>query len=331
MQPLPYGSVPPYGGLRPLGVGEIIDRAIQVYRKNFVALATMVSVTVLPISVVSVLINLSARSSSNESTTTIGGIRFDTTNGDGRDAGARIAASIILVVLTLIASRLAIGACTRGVADAYLGGVKADTRESLRVFGNALPSLLVIELLVVPACIVGSLLCTVPGVWLWISWLVTAPALLVEGVRGTAALRRSFELVRPRWWPTFGLAIVAYLIAEIVRFAFAILLIGVIFASRSTTSTGYIVAAGAIGAIGSVVTTPFIAAVYVILYFDLRVRREGLDLQLVLEGLDSPATPTVGLSAPAPGSWGPPTGAPPPPPPPPPRPPAPPPGSWPSR
>ena len=38
MQPSPYGSVPPYGGLRPLGVGEILDNAIQVYRRNFVAL-----------------------------------------------------------------------------------------------------------------------------------------------------------------------------------------------------------------------------------------------------------------------------------------------------
>ena len=45
---------------------------------------------------------------------------------------------------------------------------------------------------------------------------------------GTAALRRSFELVRPRWWPTFGLAIVAYLLAQIVQSAFAILLVGVI-------------------------------------------------------------------------------------------------------
>jgi hypothetical protein len=332
MQPPPYGSVPSYSGLRPLGVGEIIDRSIQVYRKNFVALATMVVVTVVPIAVVTLLINLSARPARNESTTTIGGIRFGTPNGNGHDAQVQFAASIAVILLSLIASRLAIGACTRGVADAYLGGVTTDARASLRVFGRALPSLLWIELLVVPACLVASVFCIAPGVWLWISWLVTAPALLVEGVRGTSALRRSFRLVRPRWWPTFGLAIVAYLLTEVVRFSFGLLLVFVILASHSAASTSYIVVAGLIGAISSVLTTPLIASIYVILYFDLRVRSEGLDLQLVLEGLDSPATPTIASPAPvpAPGSWGPPTGGPPPPPPPPPppfRPPPPRPGS----
>jgi hypothetical protein len=53
------------------------------------------------------------------------------------------------------------------------------------------------------------------------------------------------------------------------------------------------------GTISSMITTPFVAAFVTVLYFDLRVRKEGFDLQLLAEriGVDPPAG---GLPAPAP-------------------------------
>ena len=314
MQPPPYGSVSPYGGLRPLGIGEILDNAIQVYRKNFAALVAMVAVAVVPIQIVSVLINLSSRPSSHGDAETIGGIRFGSTSTDGHDAAVRLGASLVVVLLSLIAGRLAVGACTRGVADAYLGGVKADAGASLRVALHSLGSLLWLELLVLPALIIGLALCIAPGIWLWTSWLVATPVLLVEGARGTNAMRRSFQLVRPRWWPTFGLGVVAVLLTLVISSALNLVLIAVIFSTRDTTSTAYIVIAGILGTISSLISTPLVASAYVILYFDLRVRSEGLDLQMVLASLDSPETPapvTPGFTTPpVPGQWSPPSGGP---------------------
>lgn len=321
MQPSPYGSVPSYGGLRPLGIGEILDNAIQVYRRNFVALVTMTAVAVVPIQIVAVLVNLSARPSSSSETDTIGGFGFSSTSTDGHDAAVRLAAGLVVVVLSLIAGRLAIGACTRGVADAYLGGVAADARASLRVALRSLGSLLWLELLVVPALLLGLAFCIVPGVWLWTSWLVATPVVLIEGARGTKAMRRSFALVQPRWWPTFGLGVVAVLLTMVVSTSLNILLVAVIFSTHDTTGTAYIVAAGVLGTISSLISTPLVASAYVILYFDLRVRKEGLDLQMVLSSLDSPETPAVAYApsfAPPPAPWGGPMGGPPRPPPPPP-------------
>ena len=37
--------------------------------------------------------------------------------------------------------------------------------------------------------------------------------------------------------------------------------------------------------VASVITTPFMAAVLVLIYFDLRVRKEGFDLQLLSQGV----------------------------------------------
>jgi hypothetical protein len=323
MQP-PYGSGPVSGGLRPLGVGEILDNAIQVYRKNFRSLVVMTAVAVVPVGIITILVNLSTRSGSTTATgTSLGGIQFGTGSSDSHDAGVRLAGSLIVIVLGLISGRLAVGACTRGVSDAYLGGERADARTSLGVALSSLFSLIWLEVLAIPAIIIGLVFCLVPGVWLWTSWVVATPALLVEGLRGRHALARSFALVKPRFWPTLGLAILAALLTAVLTTSFSFLLVGVIFATRDTGSTAFIVSSGVIGVLSSLVTTPFVAAAYVILYYDLRVRREGLDIQLVLSQLESGATasPPPGAAAPpwAPPQWGAPQwGAPPPPPPPPP-------------
>jgi hypothetical protein len=146
----PYGSAPTYGGLRPLGVGEILDNAIQVYRRNFRAFITMTAVAVVPIQIITVLVNLSARPSAHTPESTIGGIQFGASS-TGSEAAVRLGASFVVIILSLVAARLAIGACTRGVADAYLGGAKADAGASLRVAFRSLGSLLWLELLAAPA------------------------------------------------------------------------------------------------------------------------------------------------------------------------------------
>jgi hypothetical protein len=335
MQPPPYGSVPMYGGLRPLGVGEILDNTIQIYRKNFRALVTTVAVVVVPIQVVSVLITLSSRPSSRATTnTTIGGFTFSNSSTDTHDATVRLVGALVVVLLSLLAGWFAIGACTRGVADAYIGGVPADAGASLRVFARAIPSLAWLAVLALPPIIIGTALCFVPGVFLWVSWVVAIPALMIEGAKGTRALGRSFKLVRGRRWPILGLAILATLLAEVVRTSLVLVLVGVLLRSHSSQSTEYIVAAGVIAMLSSLLTTPLISTAYVILYFDLRVRSEGLDLQLVLDNLDSPATAPPPFTpqppfAPPPPVWpsAPPPPAPPPPPPPPSLPPPPPPPS----
>jgi hypothetical protein len=310
--------------LRPLAVGEILDNAIQVYRKNFRAFVTMTAVVVVPLQIVSVLITLSARPTQQTTTFT----NFDGSTVTSRltsthDAAVQLGAALLVLCIGMAASRLAVGACTRGVADAYLGGVPANARDSLMIALRRWPSLLLLELLTVPAIAVGLLFCLVPGVWLWVSWLVATPVLLVEGAKPTRALGRSFELVKPRWWAACGLGVVAVIFQFTVSLSLRLLLVSLLLRSQGSSSTAYIVAAGVISAIAALFTLPVVAAAFVILYFDLRVRAEGLDLQMVLARLDSAATaappPFAAPNGPqAPTPWGARPPAPPMPPPPPP-------------
>jgi hypothetical protein len=109
------------------------------------------------------------------------------------------------------------------------------------------------------------------------------------GVGG--ALKRSWRLVRGRFWRTFGILLFAGVVASIVGYviqAGLFLLVGAVAAWADSGAGGGATAvaislavAGTLGAaIATVATLSFVSAVLAMLYLDLRVRREGLDLWL---------------------------------------------------
>lgn len=80
----------------------------------------------------------------------------------------------------------------------------------------------------------------------------------------------SADLVKPRWWPTFGLYLIAAISMAIIGFV-----IGAIFGGRSADPNTLLVVLQ--DAISQLIFTPFQAAIVAVVYFDLRTRREGND------------------------------------------------------
>ena len=274
--------------LRPLRVGEILDAGIKITTKRFGALAKLVAVVTVPIQVVSAFVTLSTTSDDPLSTNT------STTGEIDGDLWTQLAGNLVVSLLGLLATLIALAACTRIVAGAYFGE-GADWRESLRYAGRRLPSLLWLGLLYGLMVAVGTVACVIPGIWLAVAYAVSIPALLIEDTRGTHALRRSFRLVRRRWWPTFGVLLLGLLLINVVQTTLSLPLLGILLAGGGDPNVVVFVVASTItGTIGTVVTTPFLVAMLVVVYVDLRVRKEGLDLQLLAQ--------RVGATPPAPGA-----------------------------
>jgi hypothetical protein len=106
-------------------------------------------------------------------------------------------------------------------------------------------------------------------------------------------------------------------LAAAVSFGFGLLALPFVFTGRDNEFV-FDLANGIFGAVASVLTIPFVAAVVAVIYFDLRVRKEGFDLQLMAQRIGAPPravtpTPMPWSSQPAPGFGG---GWTPPPPPP---------------
>ena len=144
----------------------------------------------------------------------------------------------------------------------------------------------------------AAVMCFVPLVfWFWgfIVWFVVAPAMFVENIGLGAAFSRSAHLVEGRFWRTFlilFLLIVVWLAAYIGLGAFVQLaqyLLG-IFVSQVVAT----VVATASGQLVVALVNPIMQIAIVLVYFDLRVRKEGLDLFQMAYRLSAPRPQLAG-------------------------------------
>ena len=283
-------------GLRPLGVGEILDVAIKIYRSRFGVLIKAVSVVLGPVFVLAGAIRLSIPGEETLFETTQPGATPDVEVGD---IWPFLAGTVLITLLAFVAAQVATGACFKAVGGAYFDE-QPDWRETLRFARDRLGSLLWLSFLFVVFLAPAFLACIVPGVYLYVAWGVATPVLLLEGVRGRGALKRSRALVKGRWWPTLAVLLLVAILTGIVQAVFIGLLTGVVSASDNQVAQA--VADAVAQTASSALTTPLSAAVVTVLYFDLRVRREGFDLELLAHrlGVDPGATVASDLAAPSP-------------------------------
>jgi hypothetical protein len=109
-------------------------------------------------------------------------------------------------------------------------------------------------------------------------FLVTAPVIGAERLGPVAAMRRSARLVARRFWPVMGLTLLSGIVAALFGYALG-LVPTVLSLLLGTDGLGWLVTAAA-GVLTSLVTMPIVAATTVLIYLDLRVRTEGLDLEM---------------------------------------------------
>jgi hypothetical protein len=265
--------------MRPLGVGEILDVAINICVRHAGTLLRLVLLIVLPVQALSTLVTLSLE---DEVTGPLeeGGDGTPTVDGE---FWLGLAGFGVVMLLTVLAGAFATAACFRAVSEAYLGR-DPSWRESLRFAGRRLHSVLWVVVLSAIGVVLGAFLLLVGAVAFYVFWSVAVPVVLAEDRRGRKALARSWRLVRGRWWPAFGVLVVGALLGAILGYGVAALLE---LLPTESGSVGDTLLAGLGQFVAAAVTTPLTAAFTVVLYFDLRVRKEGYDLQLLAERLAS--------------------------------------------
>ena len=262
--------------LKPLSVGEVLDASFKIVRQSFGTLAGCVLVVAVPLNILNTLITASASDDAFD---------FDsnTTTGTGFATGTEVGGTLLTTTLSIVLMSLASAACFRAVSGVYLGE-RATVGESLRFAMTRLVPVIGLSFLYVLGLIPAFLALIVPGVWLAVAWSVSFPALLSEGIGPVAALGRSFRLVKGRWWPVFGALLVMYLLVAVIGG-----ILGVLGAATLVAAVDNEVVAAIfvtlVNIFSSLITLPLMAAVLTVLYFDLRVRNEGFDLQLLARGV----------------------------------------------
>jgi hypothetical protein len=307
-----YGQAPPAWGappspkpgvvpLRPLTLGEILDGAVQTIRQNPKVMLGLSAVVNLVLSVVVVLVQLGALRSD-----------FASLNGSASDdntagSAAELAGSLFAVVLQAVGTTVLTGILVIAVSDAVLGrrpgigevwarakgriwallGVTALVFLTVAAIAGAvlLPGILVLVAgggaLGAVLLVLGIIAAAVLATWVAIRWLFAPSAVLLERIGAIASLGRSWRLVGGSWWRCLGIVLLAQLLASVLS---GVLQVPFIIAGLVVRDAGSDAAAVILtvvgGAIARTLITPFSAAILALLYIDLRMRREGLDVTL---------------------------------------------------
>jgi hypothetical protein len=302
--PISYGQpAAPQPGvvpLRPLAVGEILDGAVRTMRQNPQVMLGLAVVVNLVLAAVVVLIQLFVL----QATITSGNI-FDSSAGGSDPASAgEIAAPIVSVIIQSIGTTLLTGVLVVAVSDAVLGRRPTVAQVWARARGR-LWALLGVTLLVflgifgiISVAVLPGILLVVAGstgfgallivlgalagiplaVWVAVRWLFASPAVLLERIGVVAAFRRSSRLIAGSWWRCLGIYLLAMVLAEVVGTVLQapfLVIAGLI--GKGAVSAVVIVVGGVLA---RTLVAPFTAAILALLYVDLRMRREGLDVTL---------------------------------------------------
>jgi hypothetical protein len=241
--------------LRPRGIGEILDAAVSLYRARFGLLVRYAAVVVVPVQVLATIVLLSAQP--DRFSVTLNGSatpRFDTDR-------AQLGATIVVLVM---------GWVTNALVEAI----------TARIVARRIFVVLAVGLLVGLCQVAGLFLCIVGSFAVRAVFAAAIPAVILERRSVFRSMSRSIELTRSHFWHVLGLVTAAWALSALLNVALAS---GLNFwAARGASPTTIVITQGLVNIIASVLTTPFVAAAIVALYFDLRIRDEAFDVQLAM-------------------------------------------------
>jgi hypothetical protein len=283
-------------------VGETLDAAINLYRAHWKLFMAIVAFVTVPFVFLQTLLT--------ELLTEVDALgRIETSPTDPWASGALGLSLGFLAIDYLLVRPFLTAAMVRAVAAAYLGETPRVTpvyefalRRVWSVLWVAALGLFALAAVIAVTVVFGVVFATmgapaltavvaIPAVVLlivvYVRWMFGAAVVVVEDRRGSRALGRSWRLSARAFWKIAGTTLLASLLVGIVG---GILTVVPSLVAASMGSAGWVLrAAGA--AASSVVTTPFVTMVTVLLYFDQRIRKEGLDLAIMSAEIGARSAP----------------------------------------
>jgi len=299
--------------LRPLTLGELLDRAWNLYRHHlflFVGILAIPSVAMLIMSIVMQF--LQPELPAPDSTEAV-----DPAQMIGAFVWMGVGA-VVLGTVYWISYAIALGATTIAVAELYRGRVPSISASYdgvrgrwgrlawlmlllfLRIFGVAFLVILISGVMAALLGFLSPILGALAGmvmlacafvvfVWMALRYAVCVPPAVLEDRSASGALARSVALTSG----ALGRVLVLMFFTVIVAYAgFALtqgpFIVAAMMAGPETSTAFWLNMAGVIaGSVAGAFTGPLAIIGMAVLYYDLRIRKEGLDLELMIADLRS--------------------------------------------
>jgi hypothetical protein len=264
--------------LRPLSLGEILDRTFSLYRKHFLLFT---GISAIPQTLV-LAVNLAQTFFMKLPTVPQAPAEeFQLTSSGGI---AAFGVGIILgVIVFFIAYLFSQGGTVYAVSELYLGRSTTIGAALGRVRGQ-LGSLLGVIILNGLAVMGATLLLIIPGIYVACRLITCVPAALLEDLGPRSSLERSFSLTKD----FAGRAFLIFFLYFLLSYAAALLFsfpftFAMLLSMKNPEAMRMWMALTNVGTfISGVLVGPFLTIATAVFYYDLRVRKEAFDLQLMM-------------------------------------------------
>lgn len=262
----------------PMTAGVLLDRAFRLYTGNFSLMLGIVAAAYVPFYLIMLVLESS-----------LGGLRTRTL-----ELSTLLFQLVFLILWASIAFPVASGATTYAISERYLGN-HVTIGEALRRGLSHFWPLSIAQITATIRVIFGFMLLIIPGILWMLSYSLIVPAIVVEGQRALPSLRRSRDLIKGYRGKAFCIVLVVNLL-QVVLAGGVNMIAGLLFSSESA---GGAVLGSALNNLLSIFLTPLGIIAAILLYYDMRIRKEGFDLEMlsrslmaVPQGLAAAATPS---------------------------------------
>ena len=292
--------------LRPLRVTELLDSVFTLYRRNFVLFLAVIAVVQVPYQLVSFLLALLASPTGAPKITVGSKLSSSQVNSEIHFLlGTAVVLVVLLLLTTAVVVPLQTAAFTKAVADRFLGRVVSPTgcyrfavRRWVQLVLLGLTILgLVVAAVVVFSLVVVALALTLKGVGVLLAILVTlaalvagviayarlsiaTPALVLEALHPWEAIQRSWRLTSGHVGRAFGVILSLVLVEVLIGIVLGAAVVPISIPFGVSSPAGL-----AVRDVGQLVISlleaPILATGLTLFYFDLRVRKEAFDLELL--------------------------------------------------
>jgi hypothetical protein len=290
--------------LRPMDLRDILDDTFDLYKENFALFVTISAIVFLPFNLLLIM------------------VMGQTPDLQGASRDQQVAAALgmgltfmVTMLLGTVATYIGMAALAAAVSERYLGRsitLKESYSAILDRFGAFLLtiflSLLIpliggMALIFLPVflsvlfwmvhpvlgVLLGLFLVTggiVASVMLWFAVSFVIPAFVIEGRNGFDAITRSFQLFRfqllKAFFTIFFITVIVILLQSVISSPLNILL-----GAFAGGPLRYLILTlqGVLSGIAQAVVQPIQMIVIMLLYYDIRIRREGFDLEVLANEL----------------------------------------------
>lgn len=244
--------------IRAMSFGEILDTGLRIVRNHFVLLVGISAAVNVPMALLQDFLPRQV--------------------GPG-STGATTAAAVLFLLSLLVISPVVQVAITFVIGELYQGRQTTlghAFREALRILLPLLGTWLLSGLMLLG----GLLLLVIPGVWVILGLAALSPVMVLERRFGTAAIRRSLDLMKGNRLRALGIYLLVGILTGVLAFTFS--LAAAVFPLGGAIASGLATSAGS--ALG--------IAVVVVLYFEIRCRKEAFEIEHLARIVQASAGPT---------------------------------------